>query len=262
MNNPLNAYRVTVMETVDSTNEAAMALGERGEPEGAVIIAGEQTAGRGRNGHAFYSPADTGLYMSILLRPKGPGAQTVALTAMAAVAVARAIEKVSLRQALIKWVNDIYCDRKKVCGILAESAFTGNRMDYAVVGIGVNVYPPKGGFPPQASPAGAVFSETVADRTSVSDRTSVADRASVADMRAKMAEAILEEFGALIPGSPEVLEEYRRRSLVIGRSVWVPFANGDREALALSVEDDFSLRVRFSDGREKVLRSGEVSIRL
>ncbi len=111
-------------------------------------------------GKKFYSPSNTGLYISILVRPDIPADQALFLTTSAAVATAKAIEDVSNKKADIKWVNDIYIEGKKVCGILTEAAFNieTSKLDYAIVGIGINVCPPEGGFPEDISEiATAIF---------------------------------------------------------------------------------------------------------
>ena len=129
------------LEEIDSTNRYVKQLGAAGAPEGRVVIANRQSAGRGRLGRSFFSPGEKGIYMSVLLRPEIELERAVLITSMAAVAVARAIERVSDIPAKIKWVNDIFLNRKKVCGILTESGINAEtgKLEYAVLGIGVNV---------------------------------------------------------------------------------------------------------------------------
>lgn len=115
--------------------------------------------GRGRRDHSFFSPPDSGLYLSFLLRPDLSARDALSLTTCAAASVALAIEECAGVDAKIKWVNDVFCHGKKVCGILTEAALdleTGG-LQYAIVGIGVNLFPPKGGFPPELPEAGAGF---------------------------------------------------------------------------------------------------------
>ena len=111
-----------VYKTISSTNTVLKARAAEGAGEGLALIAGEQTAGRGRMGRSFYSPADSGLYMSLLLRPRIAAREATGLTACAAVAVAETIEALSGRAAQIKWVNDVLLDGRKVCGILSEAS--------------------------------------------------------------------------------------------------------------------------------------------
>ena len=149
----------TVRKCLDSTNAEALRRAVDGAPEGTVIVAEEQTAGRGRRGRSFFSPAGTGIYLSILVRPALAAERAHLLTCSAAVAVAEAIEACAGVDASIKWVNDVYCRRKKVAGILTEGSFDleGGVLQHAVVGIGVNVRPPHAGFPAEiAERAGAV----------------------------------------------------------------------------------------------------------
>lgn len=235
---------------IDSTNTALKTLANDGAPEGTVLVAGEQTAGRGRMGRSFYSPGDTGVYLSLLLRPRLPAAEAVGLTAAAAVAVAEAIEELSGRRAEIKWVNDVLLDGKKVCGILTEASLdceTGS-MSYAVVGVGVNALAPAGGFPEELRQvAGAVFGADAPP-----------------DLRCRLAAAVLDRLTDCCarPGEPEIREAYRSRLGVIGRDVrLLSPGKAPVDARVLALERDYSLRVRLSDGRETVVNSGEVSLR-
>ena len=145
-------FQITVSPSVDSTNTLLRSMAEQGAPEGTVVIANAQTKGRGRRGRTFYSPGNTGIYLSLLLRPVNAGPrQTVTLTAAAAVALCQAMEAVSGAEPQIKWVNDIFLNGRKVSGILSEAAFglESGVPEYVVVGVGINVYTPEGGFPPE-----------------------------------------------------------------------------------------------------------------
>ena len=148
-------------QLVSSTNTLLRQRAEAGEPEGLALVAAAQTAGRGRRDHTFFSPPDTGLYLSFLVRPQLSAKDALLLTTCAAAAVALAIEDCAGVPAEIKWVNDVFCRGKKVCGILTEGALdleTGG-LQYAIVGIGVNCFPPEGGFPEDLPEAGSVFAE-------------------------------------------------------------------------------------------------------
>ena len=136
--------QVEVAQTVSSTNTLLRQRAEEGAPEGLVLAAVEQTAGKGRQGHSFFSPPDTGLYLSLLLRPKLSAQDALLLTTCAAAAVALAIEACAGVEAQIKWVNDVFCRGKKVCGILTEAALDleSGGLQYAIVGMGVNLFPP------------------------------------------------------------------------------------------------------------------------
>lgn len=244
-------YTIHVEDSVTSTNTLLKELAQQGCDEGYVLIARRQTAGKGRLGRSFYSPPDSGLYLSLLLRPRLNVQDALFITTSAAVAVARAIETCCehSRQAQIKWVNDIYLDGKKVCGILTEAAidFESGGLEYAVLGIGVNITPPPGDFPDElAGIATSVFK----------DGTS-------GNVRNKLAAEILRELSALPPDftSEEILDEYRRRSNLIGKDVFALFKNQTLPCHVLGIDDKARLVVRFEDGSEQALSSGEVSIR-
>lgn len=239
--------RPTVHKSVDSTNAALRALAEQGAAEGTVVLAGAQSRGRGRYGRQFYSPAGTGVYLSILLRPAGDPQQAVLLTAAAAAAMCQAMEALGVENPQIKWVNDIFLQGKKVCGILSEASFSleTGAPEYVVVGAGINVYTPAGGFPPElADIAGAVWDTPVPDGKN------------------RLAAEFLNRFWAMYrSGNPaDFLEDYRRRSLVVGKPVTVLSGEARRKALALGIDDRCRLRVRFEGGQEQALSYGEVSI--
>jgi BirA family biotin operon repressor/biotin-[acetyl-CoA-carboxylase] ligase len=240
--------RPEVFVTVDSTNNVCMKKAANGEDEGYTAIAGAQTMGRGRRGRGFFSPADTGIYMSIILKPAAyPGTQVLRLTTMAAVAVCEAIEALSDKQPAIKWVNDIYIDGKKVCGILSEASYgvESGSLDAVVVGIGINAYYPRGGFPPElAEKAGCVFDETSAGN------------------RNRLAAEILNRFMFYYnkDTSDDHFEKYRNRSLIIGRDIEILNKTRASKAHVLGLDENCGLIVRYPDGTEGVLHSGEVSI--
>jgi len=155
-------YSVSVVDSIGSTNDEMKIKAQKGEKEGSVLVALSQSGGKGRLGRRFFSPQNTGLYMSVILRPDLKPEDAILITTAAAVAISKAIDEVSGKFSGIKWVNDIYINGKKVCGILAEAGFnqTEPKLDYVVLGIGVNVYAPEGGFPEDIKDiADAVFSE-------------------------------------------------------------------------------------------------------
>lgn len=239
-----------VYNQTESTNSLLRAKAADGAPDGYTVLALSQTAGRGRRGRSFYSPAGTGVYMSILLRPENMlPSQAVRLTTMAAVAACEAIEEISGEKAWIKWVNDIYVDGKKVSGILTEGSFgleNGN-MDYVVLGIGFNAELPENGFPDEiASVAGAVFHERLQDGKN------------------RLAAGFLNGFISYYNAgdSADYINKYRRRSLVTGKKIKVLFPEGSRQAVALDVDEECRLAVRFEDGSIEKLSSGEISVRL
>ena len=242
-------FRISTFKTVTSTNTLLKEMAAEGAAEGTVVIAAEQTAGKGRMSRRFVSPAGTGLYISLLLRPALNARESLFITTAAAVAVARTVEEVSGRRAGIKWVNDVYMDGKKICGILTEASFDmeSGGLEYAVCGIGVNIFPPQGGFPEEIRHiAGAIFTEP-----------------SQGDVKNRIAAGILRKFMAYYDAFPAhaFFEEYVERSIVTGQRITVLGRGEPREALALAIDGNCNLLVRYDDGREEALHSGEVSIR-
>lgn len=241
-------YRIEVYEALPSTNSTARERAAQGESEGLVIIAGEQTAGRGRNGRDFYSPAGTGLYLSVLLRPRFDAKRAQLITSLAAVAAARAAETVSGQSISIKWVNDLFLEGRKVCGILTEASVSmeSGGLDYAVLGLGFNLAPPEGGWGELEGIAGSLFAKKPSGA-----------------VRARLAAEFLREFNGLYEAfdPKSFLDEYRSRQIVLGKSVEVIAPGREpRIALALSIDDSCRLLVRYEDGTESLLLGGEVRI--
>lgn len=237
-------FQIQEYDTVTSTNTLLKEQAEAGAPEGTVMIAKHQTAGRGRLGRSFYSPKDTGLYMSILLRPNLKMEEALLLTTATAVAVSEALEMVTGEQTAIKWVNDIFCHGKKVCGILTEAVpdLETGKLQYAVIGIGVNLMPPKEGFPEELQ----------------SIATSVCD--SETQEVATLAKEILNQLSIYLEQLPEkmFLHAYRQKCFLIGKEVIVLPDN--QQARVLGIDDAVGLIVQLDDGTQKILRTGEVSV--
>lgn len=243
------AVRLTVFDAVTSTNDLLREAAEQGAPEFTVMAALRQTAGKGRQGRQFYSPP-SGLYLSMLLRPEMSAAETLTLTPLAAAAAAEAVEQCSGEPVQIKWVNDLLLHERKICGILAESKFSdAGTPDYVIVGIGINLVAPEGGFPPElAEIAGAVF-PAGADLHAV-----------FADCAAGLISALMREYRYL--PVRHYLDAYRERLCVLNRQVTVCENGTERQALALAVDDDLRLLVRYADGSEQWRSTGEIRIRL
>ena len=243
--------RLQVYKTIGSTNTTLKALAAEGAEAGLALIAEEQIMGRGRMGRSFFSPANSGLYLSLLLRPQMPAADATRLTACAAVAVSEAIEALSGKEAGIKWVNDIFVDGRKVCGILTEASVDceSGMMHYVIIGIGVNTHVPDGDFPEELRGiAGAAFGAEP-----------------VPELRCRLAAEILDRLMDYTPdpAAPEIFAGYRSRSLVLGREINIlAFGREPEPARAVDLDENYSLRVRLPDGSERLLNSGEVSVRL
>ena len=241
-------FTIHVEQALPSTNTHLKALAAEGAPEGTVVIALEQTAGRGRMGRAFFSPRGTGVYFSLLLRPKMSAVDATLVTTAAAVAVTDALLDVCGIDAAIKWVNDVYVGEKKVCGILTEGAFnveTG-ALESVVLGIGINVEPPPGGFPEELRPIAAPLY----------------DKAAPAGIKSRLIAAVLSRLSDILPRLEEKphLAEYKRRMFLTGREVDVVSGGEARRAGVLGVDDDFRLLVRYDNGETDALMSGEVRV--
>ena len=246
-----------------------------------VVAAASQSAGRGRLGRVFYSPSQTGIYFSIIFAPKDGVTDPASFTVTAAVAVCRAIDTLYKKHAQIKWVNDVYLDGKKVCGILTEGvartvteegvAFADScllaqggkasagpaeaqRVEAAIIGIGINIAVNKDMPTELAAKAGGIIDSP--------------DNASAYDVKpvtraALLAQVVFELFKSL-ESDEAVVPEYRARSMLVGKKLAVTPLIGDAatvyEATALAITPDAGLLVQLPDGTQKVLRSGEVTL--
>lgn len=243
-------YSFLALDVVDSTNTYLKAMAAQGASEWSVVTAAAQTAGRGRLGRSFFSPSATGLYISVLIKPCNSVFRLEApklITVAAAIAAARAIEGLSGRKTQIKWVNDIYIDGKKVSGILAEGIMGANGLESVVVGTGVNLFEPKGGFPDEIADRAAYVFEGCHDAE---------------NRRAELAKAILDEFYELYArlGEREYMREYRERSYLTGSRVEFEH-DGKMAGVVKDIDDDAALIVALDDGKEVRLSAGEVSVK-
>ena len=243
------ALQVEVYDRLPGTNAALRTRAADHAPEGLVLIAQAQSAGRGRSGRSFFSPPG-GLYMSLLVRPEFSARQAVYLTVMAAVAAARAGEQLCGESIRIKWVNDLWKNGRKVCGILTEAAMDveSGLLDYAIVGPGFNLVPPPEGWPAELQGiAGSLFTA-----------------APPPGARARLAAAFLNEFWPLYRSfrRKDFLPEYLARQALPGRHVEVRPGRADAYgATVLGVDEECRLLVR-PDGQNRTvaLSSGEVQI--
>ena len=244
---------LAVLPTVTSTNAVVRELVDKGQIMATrriedVLIANEQTKGRGRRGREFYSPEGTGIYMSLLLKADNYSTrQATRFTTMAAVAMCEAIEEVSEEKAQIKWVNDIFIREKKVCGILTEAFFDleSGGLDYVILGAGVNVYPPKEGFPGElAKTAGYLFEDKRSDGKN------------------RLAAAFLNYFTAYYQAEDilDYTEKYRKRSLAMNRQVTVISGKQIRRAFVCGIDEECRLIVRYDNEEMEHLSYGEIQI--
>lgn len=238
-------------QTVSSTNTLLREKAEQGAREKTVIIANEQTAGRGRKGRNFFSPSESGIYMSILLRPDIEIKDNLFITVAAAVAVSRAIEKVCGVKTGIKWVNDIFVDDKKACGILTEGVINPKteKTEYAILGIGVNLYLPKYGFPDEIRDvAAAILKKESCD----------------SNEKNKLAAEILNEFFSMYPdlSNKKIYDEYKTKLFIIGKSVIVHCGSEQYNAKVVDLDENYQLCVMRENGEIVRLNSGEVTLKI
>ena len=240
--------QIEIHDELASTNDRAKELALSGAAHGSIVLAKRQSAGRGRFGRVFHSPDGSGVYFSCILRPEIPADRAVMLTCMAAVAVAQAMEKMADVDAKIKWVNDVYLGEKKACGILCEAGqnSAGGKMDYVVMGIGVNVG----------------FMEFPEELSGIA--TSLSNHCGRELSRTRFIAELVNRLYALYPllETGGFMEEYRRRSNVIGRQVEVHRGGEHYPALAVDISPEGDLIVRRPDGSEESLYSGEISLKL
>ena len=232
-------------DTLPSTNDTAKELGLRGEKENTVVIARAQTAGRGRIGRQFFSPDQSGIYMSILLRPTFSPDKSHLLTPAAAVAVAEAIDSVCGTDCKIKWVNDIYLNNKKVCGILTENTFSGDGF-FSVIGIGINLFAPEGGFPEDIKDIAASILKGGSE-----------------EIRNRLIVEVIDRFNFYYKNllNKDFLRVYREKSNLIGKEV-AYIKNGEEiTATVLGIDENAALIVE-SCGKTDTLFTGEVSVKI
>jgi BirA family biotin operon repressor/biotin-[acetyl-CoA-carboxylase] ligase len=236
---------------LESTNKTAKELALSGVEHGTIIMADSQTAGKGRYGRSFFSPPGHGIYMSFILRhtPRHWDGIPTLVTSFAAVSVCEAIEATTGKAPQIKWVNDIFLDEKKICGILTEAVtdFESGCVQWIVVGIGVNFTAPGTGYPDEIkNTAGSVFSE--------SKPTVTKNR-----LAAEIVNRILNFENKC--DNKTMLSEYKKRLMMLGQKVVVSGSGEPYEAVAVDIDDIGRLIVRKDNGEILPLASGEISIR-
>lgn len=245
------ASNLLCVDTIDSTN-SYLKREAPNLPSGTALVAEQQTGGRGRLGRSFRSPPDTGIYLSVLLRPNLPPERALSFTAFTAVAVCEGIEAATGLHAGIKWTNDIVLGRRKVCGILTEMSIEGESgtLQHLVVGIGVNVNQRAEDFPPD-------LQEIAGSLAMCGEQSFPRGR-----LTAEILNALDRMYEIWLSGGGDYLQRYRARCLTVGQAVRLMRADGTSAAAeAVAVADDFSLLVRYPDGREERIASGEVSVR-
>lgn len=235
--------------TIDSTNTEAKRQASNGAPHGTIIIAEQQCGGRGRFGRSFYSPANTGIYCSVILRPHCPAGALMHLTCATAVAAVDSIEATTGLRPGIKWTNDIVVESKKLGGILTELAVNGDGIvEYAIIGIGINCKQASSDFPDEL--------KNIATSIYLCTGKKFSRSALLANLLLS-----LEQMSRTLENSQHVLAQYRKDCITIGREISLIRAEELRHGRALDIDHNGSLIVQFSDGSFEAVTSGEVSIR-
>jgi len=238
-------------DSIDSTNTHAKTLAAAGAPHGTVLIANQQTGGRGRMGRSFQSPIDMGIYLSVILRPNCPGHDMMHLTCAVAVAMCHAVESVTGLRPGIKWTNDLILGKRKLGGILTELSINSctGLVDYAVVGIGINCNQQLQDFPLEL--------QNLATSLSMNCNMSI-DRAKLS---AAMVLSLEQMSASLFIQKTALMDNYRERCITIGQKISVLRGDEVRHGTALDIDENGGLLVRFDDGSRQIVTSGEVSIR-
>ncbi|WP_086314684.1 biotin-[acetyl-CoA-carboxylase] ligase [Enterococcus sp. 7F3_DIV0205] len=239
---------ITVLNASESTMKDAKLAAINGEPNNTLIVADIQEAPKGRFGRPFFSKAGSGIYMSMLLRPNQNFEEMAQYTVIMAVAIARAMDTLVKVKTEIKWVNDIYINGKKVCGILSEamSDVESGQISNVIIGMGINFSLKQNEFPKDLrEKATSLFPENEPTIT-----------------RNELIGAIWNQFYAILNRLPEqgFLEEYRQKSFVLGKTVSFTQAGVDYKGIATAINDHGELVVQLHDKTEKVLSSGEISL--
>ncbi len=234
---------------IDSTNTRAKQLAKEGAPHGTVLVAHTQTAGRGRMGRSFCSPAGAGVYLSVILRPDCPPDKLLHLTCAAAVAAREAVEKVSGIAPSIKWTNDLVVDGRKLGGILTELGLDARGMaEFAIIGVGINCCQQEADFPEELQ---GLATSLVALG---SDTAPAVLAAALIESLWQMSERLLTDKKALIAA-------YRAHCMTLGQDVALLRGDTREYGQALDLDEDGGLIVRFSDGQVRTVTSGEISVR-
>lgn len=238
---------IYVYDTIDSTNDEAKRQWKEHKKAPCLFVSDEQTGGRGRRGRSFYSPKGTGIYMSLLIQPETGLEDAVHITTATAVVVAKVLQDYTDEEIGIKWVNDIYAGNKKVCGILTEAVIEPDATEKpaVVVGIGINLSTVE--FPEEI--------REIAGGLAVQDRDVDAN-----ELIARITKGVL-AFSENMQDCTYV-EDYRKMSVVLGREIRYNEGDAFVTARAIDIDSEGGLMVELSDGSVKVLKTGEITVRL
>ncbi|NJD03932.1 MAG: biotin--[acetyl-CoA-carboxylase] ligase [Ruminiclostridium sp.] len=248
--------KILYLKSVDSTNNYGKKIASEGAEEGLAIVAGSQSNGRGRLGRKWDSPSDAGLYLSVILRPELPPEEIQGITLAASVAVAHVIEKITGIKPGIKWPNDVLLDDRKVCGILTEMNSEIDRVNFIVLGIGINYNRRQDEFP-------AEFAGKATSLIAYAGEHGIGMKV---PGRLVLIRSVLQELDIVYSmilnnRTKEILDKWREYSVILGREVRIISCTTEYTAAAEDITADGKLIVRCSDGNLKLIQSGEVMLR-
>lgn len=233
-------FRLLVRESVESTNDEIRILAEAGAPDGLIVLAERQTAGRGRRGAAWFSPVGESLAFSILVRPEEPKVLWPRLALAAGLAVSEALERFG-PQAGIKWPNDVWIGQRKVAGILIEAG-----ADFAVVGIGLNVNTMR--FPPTVT------------EIATSLRIETSREISLSEVLAEVIHKFSRRRLQIGPDFDELLTAVRQRCVLTGNRVGLITANGPKVGIVEGITPGGELLLQTEHGLERLIQADEVRL--
>ena len=236
-------------ETIDSTNNYAKELATQGAPGNTFVIANQQTGGRGRMGRSFHSPEGKGLYLSMILRPQEEASELMHLTCAAAVAACDAVEATCGSRPGIKWTNDLVCNKQKLGGILTELGFNGSKLDYAIIGIGINCSHEQTDFPSEL--------QDMATSLSLAYGNPITPQ----DLEPHLISALTKLSECLSKGKSMLLSQYRKDCITLGKEISILQGENIRHGKAIDMDDEGGLIVELSDGKIETIAFGEVSVR-
>ncbi len=246
----LKNKKIEYFKEISSTNTILKERAVKGEPENTIIVAEYQTAGRGRLGKTFFSPRGCGVYLSYLIKPDILAQDAVYVTVAAAVAMVRALNKVLGIKTQIKWVNDIYCCDKKLCGILTESSInTDGTLNFAVLGIGLNIKNPPCGYP----------EEFAYKTTNIENITGEITNTQKCELFASFINIFDSIF---LDKERKFIKEYKEASCLINREIEILSGKHSGTARVIDIDNNANLVVKKADGTTVSLSSGDVSIKL
>lgn len=244
LNLPENIKPV-ILDCTDSTNSLCRSFAEEGKTD-ILAVAFSQTAGKGRLQRSFFSPENTGVYFSLLLTPDVSPEDAPLITAAAAVAAAETAEKLSGKNIFIKWVNDIYLENKKICGILTESGCENGKVSFVICGMGINLLPPENGFPKDIeNKAGYLFGECAPETAALFVSETVKK---------------LIHYISLFP-QKDFTEEYARRSYLDGKRAEYTLNGQTKSGTVQKIDPSGRLVIKSDDGKTDCLSFGEVTVK-